>query len=475
MRLVLTPMNSRQENNLYFIALLMCCIGFVIMKLPVLNLPHFWDEAFPYSFAIGHLTENGPSILPSAVPPLYYTGHPLFYYFIQALWNSWMGETLWIQRLLPLFISMLSGIALFSFGKQVINPMVGLTAVIFLFCQDAWIAQSSFQLPETTVSLLFLLTMLWILEKKRMLFLISSSLLLLTKEPTVVLLFALWLYEWGTKKKPFHLESFISLSKWYVLPVIIGLSFYVIQYFTYGWFLFPRHTGFMQGDLGFFSNQLSRYFEHLFLRSGRNVAFFVLLIGAIWIFFRRRKENIRWPNTLFIFLPLGLFLLFSAFNFYSNRYILVLHPLFALALSLVLYEVSQKRHLVLFGLVLVLSGITFWEGSKNRKPVDHSIGYADAVMVQQEAVDFCVAQEWQTKRIGCGFIMSKLLTDSSPRYVNNEDVFLSIEREDFPKAEVLIIGNDTPELLTFQEDNKYERLKRFEQHKAWIEVYVLKD
>ena len=56
----------------------------ILNKIPVLNLPHYWDEAFPYSYAIGHMSQNGSSLLSDGAPSLYTKGHPLLYYFMQS-------------------------------------------------------------------------------------------------------------------------------------------------------------------------------------------------------------------------------------------------------------------------------------------------------------------------------------------------------------------------------------------------------
>ena len=67
-------------------------VGFVAFKWQHLALPYYWDEAFPYSFAIRHQVENGLSLLPGGMPELLYTGHPPLFYFLEAAWTKLFGN-----------------------------------------------------------------------------------------------------------------------------------------------------------------------------------------------------------------------------------------------------------------------------------------------------------------------------------------------------------------------------------------------
>ncbi|MEZ4721960.1 MAG: glycosyltransferase family 39 protein [Flavobacteriales bacterium] len=458
-----------------YIILLFSCVLLLIVKGTVLNLPNYWDEAFPYSFAIGHMTENGPSLRSNAAPSIYTTGHPLLYYFLQSEWNILVGRTIWMQRLLPMLFSLGSLILTFLLGRKMLNAWMGSAAAFMLVCQNTFMAQSSFQLPETLITLLLLLTIYFLITSKNWAFIISATLLLLVKEPSIVLIALIFCVHFFRFKRDVPWVNRLIESRVYVIPVLVMACFYMDQYFTQGWFLFPRHTGFASTDPTFFGSQFIRYFGHLFLYSGRNITFFSVIGFLAYLVYRRRSIKLD-PTLvsqliLLVVVVIG-FLVFSAFNFYSNRYILCLFPLFALISSAILFIVLDQRQYVAAALGILLGSICLFEGTHNKKPTDHSLGYADMVTAQLMTIEYCVQQRWQGKHIKTGFLMSKYLTSYFPRYLEQNEVFAHVNEAENSGPTVLIISSNEKDLHHLRSDKTYLLAKKFEAGNEWCEIYL---
>lgn len=448
-------------------------IGLFVSKYTLLNLPHYWDEAFPYSYAIGHMTENGASILSDGAPSIYTTGHPLLYYFCQSIWNSIAGGELWIERLFPMIIS--SFVLLFTFliGKHLHSDLSGGIAALLLSTQNAFIAQASFQLPETMLTLFLLMTIYFGIKEKKCAFILSATGLVFTKEAGVILLFLVFVYYVASRLKKTNLKELLVSSWIFVIPIALNFGFYLHQYFVQGWFLFPRHTGFIETEGGFVVNQFSRYFAHLFINSGRNILFFTMLLFTIISILLRVKSRKKIAPKPKLFLIIGLivgFLIFSAFNFYSDRYILCLFPLFILLVAFSVITLFKEKIWLSSAIGVSLCCITFFVGFTKRTPTDHSLGYSDAIQSQKYAINYCVESGWKDQPIQTSFLMSKNLTSHYPRYLEKDDVFTNVNQSD--DAEIIIISSNEQEEHLTDKIKNYHSVKRFESGSEWCEIYV---
>lgn len=438
-----------------------------------MDLPHYWDEAFPYSYAIGHMSEHGPSILSDAAPSIYTTGHPLLYYFLQASWNHFIGDSLWMQRLFPLFVSICILWVTYWVGKILFDRMVGLGAATLLLTQNVFLAQSTFQLPETTLTLSFLLTLAFWYRKADIMFLITSTKLLFTKEPAIILLFSLYLISVIAPIKQGEWKAFLRNSLLFAIPVMVMAGFYVHQYIVQGWFLFPRHTGFIETSVDHVMNQFSRYFSFLFIYEGRNALTFSAALLAIILVIKSRKKPGQYyrPPVLTLIIPLILFLVFSAFNFYSNRYILVLFPLLTLLTASTFWIWLRERTRMYGVSILLLSSITLYFSLSHRKPNDHSLGYVDTVRVQQQAIHYCLSEGWQNEPITTSFLMGKYLTDPRPGYVDREHVFTRVNDTSVGAARIFIVPQN--EKVSLEEvEGSLELVKTFTEKDAACSIYM---
>lgn len=465
----------RNQRLFHWGTLLFACILLIAVKSQTLNLPHHWDEAFPYSYAIGHMVDHGPSMLAGRVPPEFTTGHPLLYYFLQSSWNLSVGDAIWMQRMLPLLISVGCILMVYLLGSALFNRAIGAGASLLLSTQSTFLANSTFQLPETLLTLMLLCCMYFMISGKRWFFVASASLMLFVKEPAVVLLGIIFVYHFFIHLKRQSLIFRVRETWVYILPFALNGLFYLHQHSIYGWFFFPRHTGFVEFSMAFFSNQFKRYSAHLFIQSGRNAMLFSsLLLGIFYLIRHREKfeysEKIR-NGILVVILVLGS-LVFSAFNFYSNRYILCLFPLFCLLVSALLYYTLTRFKSQFFHVAIIsLACVTLFYSFKNSNPNDHSLGYADAVRCQQQAINFCIDQGWQHQPIQTGFLMHKYFTSHYPRYLDETSVFTNVNKTPITEATVFVLHNNEKVELDSAQIKSLKLVQRFIEGKSVCEIY----
>ncbi|MFA4853543.1 MAG: hypothetical protein WC599_13585, partial [Bacteroidales bacterium] len=110
---------------IYSILLIILVIAFIIIKIPYLSLPYYWDEAWVYGPALRIMESHKLSLLPDALPVYYSRGHPLFFHFMGALWLRIFGTSLVASHIYALFISIALLISVYIFCKQLFSKEVG--------------------------------------------------------------------------------------------------------------------------------------------------------------------------------------------------------------------------------------------------------------------------------------------------------------------------------------------------------------
>ena len=222
------------------VILIIGIIAFILIELPLLNRPFYWDEAWSYASGIKAMFENGPSLMPGAIHEYLYRGHPTFFYFITTVWMKVFGSSLISIHTFFLLISTGSILFVFYFGKRFSDKTGGLIAAICLVATPVFLSQAGFMLPEIMLAFFGILTMYYYLENKYFPEIVFGSLLLLTKETGLVLIGTLILTDLVFKiRQARSLEEFWKNCWsifWHFIPLGIVGIFFIIQKIKFGWF-----------------------------------------------------------------------------------------------------------------------------------------------------------------------------------------------------------------------------------------------
>lgn len=446
----------------------------LFLKLGNMQLPYFWDEAWSYLPAVQEMAEKGPSLMPGAIPGELYRGHPVLFYFLAASWMRLFGGSIPAMRLFAMLWAALLLWSVYFFVKKNFDKRLALFVTCLLLIQSVFLAQASFLLPEVLVALFSVLALSAYFAEKNWTTTVWLALLLLTKESGIVLWSVLIFSEIFLKTGRSWPERLKRSGQLSLALIPVGL-FFLVQKAKLGWLLFPEHLGYLKFSIPAFFKQLSNACSYLFIDMGRNLLTLGGVACAVFLLLTKRtlatgeKEKIR-VLTLFVFV----FLIFSAFNFFSPRYLLCVLPFSLLVFSWLIFKGLGEKTILLFLLLAVIflnnAYFTFFK----LRGSDHNLGFVYVVKNQQEAVHFCEKSNFRDKRITTGFLMQKNLTDQRLGYLTGPTVFSNVETEMNPGTEIAIVTSIDDKSLKHQVAQAGGRLiKRFELKNAWTEVYEI--
>ncbi len=463
------------------------CIGLIALKINHLQLPCFWDEAWSYFPALHEMAEQGPSMMPSSIEPELYRGHPLLFYFLASAWmNMADGVGWWAVRLFPLLLSLALLGSFYFFGKRFFGKKTAAISTALFSLQSVFLAQSSFLLPEVMVALLTVLSVNAYFSGNKWGTCIWLSLLLLTKESGVVLWGTMALFELGKAWKGKYLfkpkEMFggawpIAVS---ALPVLL---FFIGQKLKFGWFFFPEHIGYLVFDIGDLMQKIKGIMAYLFIDMGRNLLTFAGGFSLILIIARKdliahKALSMLYFNGFFVFL----FLIFSAINFYSPRYLLCLLPFTIISFVYLIEKAIESFNLSKFQkLGKILPGILLLAIFTNNlyfsfgkmKGNDHNLGFAQAVKTHQALVAYLEANAAPDQRIATGFLTQTNLTNTDLGYLKGDKPFTNLTNEvDDSTAFAIVTSTEQDEAYLSQLSMLGGKLLvRFGDERIWAAVY----
>jgi 4-amino-4-deoxy-L-arabinose transferase-like glycosyltransferase len=465
----------------YFLPLII--VLFVLTRLGNLNLPFYWDEAWSYATAVFDMHENGLAILPGDANPNLTRGHPLLFYFLAALWMKLFGTSLVAIHLFPLIISCIFLIALYKIALSLFNKESAIIAVLLFTLQSIFLAQSTLLLPEMMLALFTLLSFYFYYMKKWVWFSIFSILLVMTKETGMVLIAALFfdkilLEKWFNRNSSRSWPLLIRELAVLCIPVVAFATFMILQKMHFGWFLYPEHLSMTILNPGAIIQRLTSFCTLLFLQHGKIVLLALALTGVI-LLVRKKAVSVKQTHLLvFSCLFVLLYMLFSAVNFFTTRYLLSVLPFFFICGAWIISEMfagrNPTRKFVVASLALIFAYHSFI-GYKSE--ADVSLAYKNTVLVHKEAVHYAEEMQWQQKHLCTSFLMLYNLSDPNLGYLSNKGKpFVNLNKNPENNYDVYICYSNepNPEYDRIQSDSCYVLNKRFESRGAWAECYVKK-
>ncbi len=211
----------------------------------------------------------------------------------------------------------------------------------------------------------------------------------------------------------------------------------------------------------------------IFTRYGRIIPFLAVLTSLLIVFLRKKKiVNIKLLALLL--LQTILFLLFSAVNFYTQRYMLVLMGLFMIASGVLLVQARFKNIVLNVGIVVVLLAVPAIYSFTKKSNADSDLGYVETVKVQQQMARYCEEQGWQDRPVAASFNMIFALRDPNLGFLSGDKGFSRVTNMGkFREAEIFLnestFFDHRAELDTVKNENP--KIKEFHLDHAWGEIY----
>lgn len=464
----------------HWIVFCIAVVAFIIIETPFLNRPYYWDEAWSYASAVKAMYDNGPSLMPGAIHEYLYRGHPTFFYFTITLWMKVFGPSLFSTHLFFLLLSIAFVVCTFLFVKKIYNIDAALIASLVLLATPLFLAQTTFMLPEMMLAFLSLLTLYAYVQRKIFLEILFGSMLVLTKETGMVLVCILIFHNFVSKINTINkISGFVKIINSTVLhsiPLFIALLFFVAQKIKMGWFLYPEHIGMMTLDPGQAWQKIVAISRTVFQLQGRIILLIFSISGSVLLLILKKFSPIERRLIFVGLLFMIAYIVFSALNFYTVRYILSVLPVFFILSAIVLVKLFEKRTYISY---IVLSGFLFITVQDNIKATsvgDTTLSFADIVTVHKNAISYCEQNNFYEKNIQTHFLMLYNLQEPFMGYLQNNKPFKRVSHYNYiDDADVVIISSiETPQELAndIRQNKQFVLAKKFEKNIAWCEVYV---
>ena len=511
-------------------------VGFVILlvililaKWEALFLPFFWDEAWSYMPAIETMSNASPCLTPNCIDSELYRGHPLFFYFLVSSWAKWVGKSNYLYHLFALILSIASLTSYYRIALKLFSPPIALASCVLLCCQEIFLVQSSFVLPEVLIMWLTICMYSSFISKKRWLYFLWGTLLCLTKESGIIVTFCFILFA-VISLIPFKKFKSLIPIWWVITPLFSIVLFLIYQKIVLGWYFFPLHMNMIESSFETTFQKIKLILKFIFFEQGRQFLSFAisflmvftlsrktitkskwLTLGSVWCLFmielvayfyfknqhfysclsfllltaffikqsgieKLKKQLLIFTVIIFVF-----YTIFAAANFFMLRYLLVLFPFIILLFITIVLETPIFLN-VYFPTILLISFclnffIIFKKDFTKVWVDDVHLNYLNMVQLHQETVRYCENNDWYDCNIYTHFLMGFNLKLPFLNYLKSRKIFrfVHVQGDAFQGGDIIIFSSieyneDLHEKI--KDSNIYYLNKRFEKGNAWCEVYV---
>jgi 4-amino-4-deoxy-L-arabinose transferase-like glycosyltransferase len=162
--------------------------GLILLHLPLLHLPYFWDEAGYYIPAALDFYRHGLLIPHSTLP----SGHtPLVPVYLGVVWRVF-GFSELVTRTAMLFVAAATVVTTYLLGREVGGRETGIWGASLLAVSPLFFAQSSLAFLDLPAACFTVLAVLFLLEKRCFLFALSGIGAVMSKETAIVMLPVMW-------------------------------------------------------------------------------------------------------------------------------------------------------------------------------------------------------------------------------------------------------------------------------------------
>jgi hypothetical protein len=461
-------------------------IAFIIFKIPHLYLNYYWDESWSYAPALHKMAERSISLMPGAIPPDNYRGHPTLFYAMGGAWLKIFGTSRLSFHAFPMTISVAALTMVYIFGRRFFSPVVGFAAVVLLIPQGYFLTQSSMGLPEIAVMFWVMLSFYFFFQNRWWAYIFAGSCLLMTKESGLAFIAALllgWLIECLIKIRSTTFREWFITSCRIAAPLLPLAAFFLIQKMTFGWFLFPGHIDMMLFDYEHIvTYQAPRVFDCIFWQDERHTVRGLFIIGTLFLIGRAIwKRNATQLKTVLVNRIVGYFLLFfvmyiifSFLNVFTVRYILCCLPILTLLSAYVFYDgLFQNKwitavvsmgigvHLFVFAIHLPDTNDVNW-------------GMYDEIEVQGLCVKwFENNTPFSTHIATAEFLVREHLTNWETGGLSTKNNFPNTSWEINESTEYVVFTDISPDtrVIELKQKNKIQLIQHFARGRAWLDIY----
>lgn len=370
-----------------FFAFVIAIGAFVALKTQHLSTPFFWDETGVYGRMAFHLADTGPSLHPASVDQWLSRGHPLLYPFLIASFCTWFGTTTTVAHLANLLITLLLIFSVSVHTSRLYGFPAALLSVLFLIVQPIFFAQSIMVLPEITLSLCLWYATWAFYRRNLLLYITFGSIAVLVKEPAIVWVIAVFLFDFLFIK-----PRLSAASIRFLVPLIPFLVFLIVQKQTWGYYLFPYHSESINLSIAPVLDHFMKYMHFLFWEQGRAVIPCLVLPAGLYALGGqlRIQPDFRAFGWIAFFVCL-MYVLFLSTSFFLGRYLLPLFPFLAILVARLLVKCLENYHVAIATAICAIAYIIpASKISGDQFDYDNDMAYLRSVEATKKALQYII-------------------------------------------------------------------------------------
>ncbi len=365
-------------------------IGFILLKIPHLSLPFFWDESGVYGKITFELADTHLSFHPKAIDQWLSKGHPLLYPNIIAAFCKIFGTNVTVAHSANFMLACFLLVSMYQCLSKAFHPWVGFISCALLMVQPIFYTQSVFVLPEIALTFFLWWTTWFFIQKRYLLYFLCGTAAVLIKEPAIIWIGSLLLWDVWKNRKSISWKMLIWLT-----PLIPFCIFIYVQKMTYGWYFFPYHIGGFELNIKSFTDKFTDYLEFLFWRQGRIVWLIMTLYGLYVISFRKPNKptveiqpssEVRYPSGLFAG---AVYILFCSTIFFGERYVLPVLPLVTTLIAFIgFHYIFRNQYVIILFFVVCMSVISFLYMNSDKFNYDNDMSYIRSIDSTKKTIQY---------------------------------------------------------------------------------------
>jgi len=376
-------------------------VALLVLHLPLLHLPYFWDEAGYYVPAALDFSRAG-QLVPSSTLPVGHT--PLVMVYLGLVWRV-LGYSPLVTRAAIALMAAAVLVVLYKLAREAAGREAALWSALLLALSPLFFAQSTLVHLDLTAALFTTLAVLFLLRGQLWLFAAGASLAILSKETAVVLLPVAWLYTWKAQRRPVAGRWTRRAAAPLVAPLAVAAA----------WALYYHHaTGYWTGNREYLSYNLYGTLSPVrifwtFLRRAYELFvggfnWLVVAAAAVGLWWGRKRgpsgsavvaNDTCWRSLVFLaggLIAVYLLLLSVVGGAVLPRYLLPVFPLFYLvAVAWILRLPRRPARWVLSFVAASFVGAWFIN-PPCPFPYEDNLSYADFIRLHQQAAGFLEKQ-----------------------------------------------------------------------------------
>jgi hypothetical protein len=416
-----------------------CVAAILLLHLPYLHLPYFWDEMAQFIPAAADLAQGCALVPHSAIPNV----HPPGVMAYLALVWSLAGSSILVTRQAMLFLAGCGLFFAFLLSVELCRPLPLARAVMapaLLLISPLFFTQAMLAQLDMPAMVLSELALLLFLRGRYPAAAFASTLLVLAKETGIVApgVFLSWLVirERKWREACYFLAPFLTLAAWLVVLKTYSGNWVGNQEFGNYNLLYPLNPARA-------GNAFLRRFYYIFMAEFRWIG--TLLIVYAW----RKSRLFARPQWVLVGLfAAGHVILISLLGGAAlERYVLPVLPLFYVMVAAAMPElrpVVRRPAVLLLACGLLASMYFSFLPSPLVYPLENNLAMVDFIRLQQQAAEFLNAR-MDHRTITTAWPLTQELSDPYFGYVRRP--MRTVEIVDFHAARIAAISPDDTDVL----------------------------